>query len=107
MKTQITTVTKYTVFKYRPSSTQSTRIVNFVTSNGSKTVVKFSYETGNSYERFRGDIFNVEQLNLVMTFDDIDIQRNESMYMNTETEIKERVGLLMTKGIEFVKHLIQ
>jgi hypothetical protein len=81
------------------------RIIHLTTPVGTK-VFKFSYDTGNAYEHFKGEIFDGDKLNTVFILTDLGVHRNTSAYLLfDERELKERIGDLMDRGVQFIKNL--
>lgn len=71
-----------------------------------KKVFKFKYRNGNAFEEFSGELFNGSNLNLIFSLRDLGVKPNNSAYqLMSETEVKERIEMLTTKGIEFIKLL--
>lgn len=87
------------------SSTRDTKIIHLDTPMGKK-VFKFSYDNGNAFEHFKGEIFDGNQMNTVFILTDLGLQRNTSAYLLfTEAEAKARIQELTKRGIDFVKLL--
>lgn len=92
------------VFRQSSKATD-TKIIHLMTPNGKK-VFKFSYENGNAFEHFKGEIFGDDKLNIVFILTDLGLKRNTSAYhLFTEQEFKMRVKELTDRGIKFIKNL--
>ncbi len=92
------------IFRER-SSAVDTKIIHLNTEGG-KRVYKFSYENGNSFEHFKGEIFNGDEMKMVFNLTDLGVSRNTSAYlMFNEIEIKDRISMLTRKGLDFIKKL--
>ena len=68
---------------------------------------KFTYESGNSYERFKIEQYDGTQLNLIAGLTDLNEKRNGSAYHDTEIEMKNRVAVLNDKARKYVENLIK
>jgi hypothetical protein len=82
-----------------------TKVIHLTTPNGKK-IFKFSYENGNAFEHFKGEIFDGDKMNMVFNLTDLGFKRYTSGYnLFNESEFKQRVKDLTDKGIEFIKSL--
>lgn len=67
---------------------------------------KMTYESGNAFERFKIELFDGDNWNVVATMEDLGIQRNTSSYINSEIEAKNRCVTMTTAGEKFIKMLM-
>lgn len=99
------TIEKHEVVIRERSSAYDTKLIRLNTPDG-KRVFKFSYETANSFEHFKGELFDKDKLNLVFILTDLGVKRNTSAYLLfTEPEMKARIQDLTKRGIDFIKLL--
>jgi len=107
MKTKVL----YDSFVQRGSTTDATEIVELETMllNGGKITrrkFKFSYYSGNAFERFQIELFDGDKLNPIANMIDLNVAPNSSAYnIFGKQETLERVNLLMKKGYEYIKLL--
>lgn len=87
--------------------TTDVKLINLLMDNTNwKVVFKFTYETYNSVERFNGEIFNGKKFSPVFSIRDLGVVENSDAYLlMKELEIKKRIEMLTTKGIDFIKLL--
>ncbi len=86
-------------------SARDTKLIHLTTPNGKK-IYKFSYDNGNAFEHFKGEIFDGNQMNTVFILTDLGVKRNTSAYLLfTEPEMKARIQDLTKRGIDFIKLL--
>ncbi len=67
---------------------------------------KFTYEHGNCYEHFKIQLFDGYKLNDIGVLRDLNEKTHSSPYIMNETETKNRVLMLNTKGRKYVETLI-
>jgi len=67
---------------------------------------KFTYEHGNSFERFKIEQYDGTQLNLIAGLTDLNEKRNGSAYMMDEIETTNRVAGLNQKARKYVETLL-
>ena len=67
---------------------------------------KFTYESGNAYERFKIEQYDGLNLNYIANILDLGFKRNTSSYMDSDIEMKNRVAELNTEARKYVKNLI-
>ena len=67
---------------------------------------KFTYESGNAFERFKIEQYDGEKLNYIANILDLGVSRNTSAYMDTDIEMKNRVASLNEDARKYVKNLI-
>lgn len=71
--------------------------------NGKK--FKFTYEHGNSYERFKIELYDGEKLNYIANLLELNEKRDGSAYMMDEIETKNRLAVLNDKARKYVETL--
>jgi len=82
-----------------------TKIIHLTTPMGKK-VFKFTYDNGNAFEHFKGEIFNGDQMSMVFNLTDLGMTRHTDAYLlYNELQFKQRVKVLTDKGIVFIKNL--
>jgi hypothetical protein len=92
------------IFRER-SSIRDTKLIHLTTPDGKK-VYKFSYDSGNAFEHFKGEVFDGNQMNTVFILTDLGLSRNTSAYLLfTEAEARSRISDLTKRGLEFIKLL--
>jgi hypothetical protein len=92
------------VFRERVSAFDM-KLIHLTTPLGKK-VFKFSYETGNAFEHFKGECFDGGQMNTVFILTDLGVKRNSSAYnLFTEDESERRITALTERGLYFIKNL--
>lgn len=86
-------------------SIRDTKIIHLTTPMGKK-VFKFSYDSGNAFEHFKGEVFDGNQMNTVFILTDLGLERHTSAYLLfTEAQAKARIQDLTKRGIDFIKLL--
>jgi hypothetical protein len=88
-------------FVKRSSGTNASKIQEF---DGKK--FKYTYESGNAYERFTIEMFDGFKLNHIATMTDLGETPNSSSYHNDELESRNRYAKLCVKAEKYVKNLI-
>ena len=72
-----------------------------------KKKFKFTYEHGNSYERFKIELFDGEKLNIIATLMDLGEKRNTSAYSMEENESMDRSAMFNAKAKKYVETLLK
>ena len=67
---------------------------------------KFTYEHGNSFERYRIELFDGDKLNLIAGLTDLNEKRDGSAYSMDEFQSQARVAGLNQKARKYVETLI-
>lgn len=99
------TIEKHEFIFREGCSAIDTKLIHLTTPDGKK-VFKFSYENGNAFEHFKGEIFDGSKMNTVFILTDLGLKRNTSAYnIFNEGDAKLRIALLTSKGIDFIKLL--
>ena len=88
-------------FVHRNGGTNASKIQEF---DGKK--FKYTYESGNAYERFRVEMFDGFKLNPIATMTDLGEKSNSSSYINDEVQAQNRYAGLCIKAEKYVKMLI-
>ena len=68
---------------------------------------KFTYESGNAYERFKIEAWDGEKLNLIGGLTDLNEKRNTSAYVDDDITMKNRVAVLNDKARKYVENLMK
>jgi hypothetical protein len=68
---------------------------------------KFTYEHGNSFERFKIEQYDGNQLNYIANLLELNEKRNGSAYHMDEVELKNRVAELNIKARKYVETLTE
>ena len=67
---------------------------------------KFTYEHGNSFEKFKIEQYDGEKLNLIAGLTDLNEKRDGSAYMMDEIQTSNRVAGLNIKARKYVETLV-
>ena len=67
---------------------------------------RFTYDAGNAFEKFNGELFTDGKFEPIFTMRDLGVLPNDSAYcVLDEIEIKTRIADLISKGVKFINLL--
>jgi hypothetical protein len=89
------------------SRTSDVRLIQLYqpTSTWTRTF-RFTYDAGNAFERFYGELFNGDEFVPIFTMRDLGVIPDDTAYaVLDEMEIKTRIANLISAGVKFINLL--